>query len=82
MVLGGDFASTCKVIAKASGSGQVKIRFWHKMSETFFQCHVFLMAWLPEADLRKRAVSAARALQWRKTSILVDPKQTSVVSES
>ena len=36
-----------------------------------------------EADLRKRALSAAYdgALQWRKFSILVDPKQISVVSK-
>ena len=36
-----------------------------------------------EADLRKRALSAAYggSLQWRKFSILVDPKQISVVSK-
>ena len=37
----------------------------------------------PEADLRKRALSAAYggALEWRKFSILVDPQQISVVSK-
>ena len=53
---------------------------------SFWQLHfnfVLVLLW-PEEDLRIRALSTADggALQWHKISILVDPKQISLVSKS